>query len=231
MEYHQYNIVTKLCENRCEREQAFRLTYDVYLRAGLTTPLLSEMRVLRHHLLDETSIIIAKYGESVISTLTLIKDTAFGLPLESLFADEIETMRLDKLCLSEISCLVSHAPFLNTQQKFKLLIQMFGLVIQLAAYKGVDRLLLVVHPKHGRLYQRLLGCEPISDTKTYDSVNGKPGVLYSHDLSQSHYPMMKQIYATKYPPEELNGTLMTEFEKQYFTKAMSHTTPYVVSID
>ena len=85
--------VMRVSETRGERESAFRLVHRAYREAGLTEDNPMQMRVMKHHLLDTTDVLVAKRNEDVCFTVSLVRDGLCGLPAESLFSREVQAMR------------------------------------------------------------------------------------------------------------------------------------------
>ncbi|MEI2768856.1 MAG: hypothetical protein V9E86_10325 [Nitrosomonas sp.] len=139
--------------------------------------------------------------------------------MESLFADEVEQMRAAGVRLAEVSCLASNMASENKRKRFDSLVKMISLLFQSARRRGIDRLLLAVHPKHARAYERLFGMVRCSDVRAYAAVRGNPAVLCMHDfaeLDQKRYPLYDQIYGPSYSPWQLDGTIMSDSEKEYY---------------
>ncbi len=212
-------LVMKVANQPYERQQAFALCHDVYCRSGLTPADRSGIRVMRHHLADATSVLIASVRQDVVFTVTLVGDGDYGLPMESLFGDEVEEMRRAGIRLAEVSCLASSIDSSNKRVRFESLVKMISLLIQSARRRGIDRLLLAVHPKHAKVYERLFGCVRCSGVKSYAAVQGNPAILCMHDfaeLDRQRYPLYDQIYGPTYSPWQLDGTKMRESEKDYY---------------
>jgi hypothetical protein len=216
--------VMKVAEWRSERAAAFQLLHRAYLQAGLTFENEMQMRVTKFHLVDTTDLLVAKRNADVEFTATLVRDGQLGLPVESLFADEVAAMRSAGMKLAEVSCVASGVGE-DKRQRFETLVKMIGLTIHAARRRGVGRLLLAVHPRHARLYQRLFGCVPCSEVKQYAAVQGNPALLCAHDfaeLDRRRYPLYNQIYGDYYRPWQLDGTRMTDEEIEFFQRAVHH---------
>jgi hypothetical protein len=210
----------KVAETRTERERAFRLVYDVYRDAGLMAANRSQMRVTKHHLLETTDVLIAKNDSDIVFTISSIRDGAYGLPLESIFAEEVNAMRAEGLSLAEVSCVASHVPTSNKKLRFDILVKMMSIMAQQAQRNRVDRLLLAVHPRHAKIYQRLFGCKILSGEKSYAAVEDNPAVLCSHDFAElelERYPLYEAIQGPQYDPWQLAGTRMSDDELAYFS--------------
>lgn len=211
--------VLKVTDRHSERDQAFQLAHKVYRRAGLTDENRVGKRVMRHHLLDTTDVLIAKLNGEVSFTVSLVGDGDLGLPMESLFPQEVDNMRLQGIRMAEVSCLASSIDPEKKRLRFDTLVGMISLLIQTARNRGIDRLMLAVHPKHAKVYERLFGCVRCSDVKEYAAVRGNPAVLCYHDfaeLDKKRYPLYDQIYGPVYAPWQIAGAPMSKAEKIFF---------------
>lgn len=214
----------KVSEHQSEREAAFRLLHQAYYRAGLTGDEACGMRVLKHHMSDQTDVMVAKRNGEVVFTMSLVRDAEYGMPLESLFTEEVQAMRAQGIRLAEVSSLASDNSLESKTEQFALLVKMISLTLQAARRRGVQRLLLAVHPRHARVYQRLFGCVICSEVREYAAVEGNPAVLCMHDfaeLDQKRYPLYEQVYNPQYDPWQLDGAKMSEAEKWYFGQAVA----------
>ena len=85
----------KWAETRDELAKIFRLVYEEYDRSGyIDNGDPSHMLFCIHHLLPETAVLLMKYNENIISTLSLVADCKqFGLPMDALYRDELDELR------------------------------------------------------------------------------------------------------------------------------------------
>jgi hypothetical protein len=214
----------QVSETRAEREDAFRLVHRAYREAGLTDDNLMQMRVMKHHLLDTTDVLVAKRNEEVRFTVSLVRDGDCSLPAESLFRSQISAMRSAGVKLAEVSCVASDCAEDSKKQRFETLVKMISLTIHVARRRGVERLLLAVHPRHAKLYQRMFGCMPVTDVKEYDAVRGNPAVLCVHDfaeLDRKGYSLYEEVYNSRFSPWQMDGPRMSDDEKKFLRKALA----------
>ncbi|WP_147869031.1 N-acyl amino acid synthase FeeM domain-containing protein [Stieleria maiorica] len=210
-----------VCQSTDDRSEAFSLVHRMYLRTGLTGDNVQGMRVIPHHLLDTTDVMVSRRDGVVDFTVTLVRDGELGLPAESLFPAEIDSMRSCGVKLAEVSCMASQCDRLTQRERLDMLVKMMSLTVRVARRRGVDRLLLAVHPRHAKAYQKMFGCIPCTDVKRYDAVEGNPAVLCLHDfarLDRERYLFYDRIYGTEHEPWKLDGPRMTSAEKEYFKK-------------
>ncbi|RMF85183.1 MAG: hypothetical protein D6739_04855, partial [Nitrospirae bacterium] len=157
---------------------ALRLVHDSYVALGLMDPHPSGLRLLPHHLLPETRVFLAREGDEVVATLTLIPDSEVGLPLDAAYRREADALRLAGRRVAEISCLALAARY----RRHDLLLHLFRLMHVYARHAGLDDLCVVVAPKHGRFYQHILLFEELGHYTELPHLNGAPARLYRQDL-------------------------------------------------
>jgi N-acyl amino acid synthase FeeM len=213
-------ITYKVAGCREEREAAFRLVYDAYTQADLMEANSFRMRVTPFHLLPTTDVFIAMHGGEVILTLSLIGDGEFGVPMESIYCDEVGKLRQQGNYFGEVSCLADRRQHLP--DFMPVFVNLSGLLIQHARHNGMDQLLIVVHPRHERFYGRMLGFERMAGERTYPTVCDKLAVACSHDfgrLDRLNYPLYDQIYGVTYSPWQLMPQPMLVDDREYFCPA------------
>ena len=66
------------------------------------------------------------------------------------------------------------------------LIKVMGFMAQRAKRRGIDELLITVHPHHVKFYQRFIGFELFGKERPYESVLDKPAVALALDLNLLH---------------------------------------------
>ena len=156
-------------------EECFRLVYRAYRRAGLVAPNSFEQRLTYHHLLDSTDVFATWLGDEIVSTVSMIGDGDMGLPLEKMFPVEVQSLRGLRLRMAEIGSLAdrreSPSRFLAT------LLDMMHLVTQAARHRGYDGIVAAVHPRHAKLYCRLMPFQQIGSELSCDYANGHPAVF------------------------------------------------------
>ena len=165
---------------RCQMglSQAFSLVYHNYLEAGLVEPNPAQARVLPQHALSSTEVFVAKIRNEVFGTATLVRDSALGLPMESIYAREIADRRDQHVHLAEVSCLADRRSTTSRRS----LIDLMVFTIQCAKLRGVDNMLIAVHPRHVKFYINYLGFHVFAGLRTYDAVRGNPAVGLCLDL-------------------------------------------------
>ena len=78
-------LILKIAETKEELEACFKLLHDAYVGSGFMQPHPSGMRVTVYHALPTTTTLCAKFDGEVVGTISLIRESVFGFPLQSIF--------------------------------------------------------------------------------------------------------------------------------------------------
>ena len=175
------DIECRIGSSREELFAAFHLVYEQYLRSGLMQPnRLSDA--------DHSLPLAAEHG-GPCRLGRRDRDLhherrarrGVGFADGERLSEEVACLRLRGLSLAEVSCLADKQDPAEKSQSA--LFQLMPLVAQLAYRRGVDQLLIAVHPRHARFYRRFLGFDVIAEERTYGQVCGKPAVALAMDLN------------------------------------------------
>ncbi len=212
-------IEYKIASTRWDREGAFRLLYRAYRRAGLMKPNSQKMRVTPYHLLPTTSVMVARYANQIISTLSLIEDGQLGLPMEQTFAEEVHERRQQGLLLAEASCLADR----RTEMKryFPVFVRLCRLMAQFARSRGIDQVLIAVHPRHVRFYTQYLAFDQIASERPYPAVQNHPAVALSLDLKRlviDRPTNYERFFTAPIHAHQLQPQPMSASERSYFLR-------------
>jgi hypothetical protein len=211
------DIQIKVASTRRERHDAFELVYNAYRRAGLCAESHCGMRYTPYQLLKTTDIIIATLRGEMISTLSLVRDSEMGLPMEDVYDDEVTARRAAGAHVAEISCLADRRQ--GPVRFFDLFRDMCRLTAQLAWHLGVDELLAAVHPSHTAFYRRYLAFEPMGERRDYPTVCGNPAMalcLNFAKASQDHPQRWREFFGERLPNDVLVHSPISVVDREYF---------------
>jgi hypothetical protein len=220
----------RVASSRVEREGAFRLAYRCYVRAGLCGPSASGMRATPYQLIPSTDVFIADLHGEVISTLSLVRDGALGLPLEAIYPAEVHTRRSAGMRIAEVSCLADRRK--SEARFFGMFCDLARVMVQMANREGIEQLLIAVHPRHASIYRRAMGFEQIGDNRDYPAVNGNPAVALCLDFArvQRERPdIWERFVGAPLPPWCLEAQPISGEDRRYFLK-LSHGSPEADSV-
>jgi hypothetical protein len=216
------DIAIKVAATREELAGAFRLAYQSYLRAGLCNPCAEELRITPYQLLPTTEVIVAELRGEIISTLSLVRDGALGLPLEAVYPDEVRQRRAAGLKLAEVSCLADRRK--DIARFFPLFAELARLMMHLAERDAVDQLLIAVHPRHARMYTRAMAFKQVGDDRGYPAVNGNPAVLLCLDLEETKQhaaDIWRTFVGEPLPRSIVAPRPIAEVDRRYFAELAS----------
>lgn len=193
----------KIASCREDWRGAFRLIYDRYVEAGLAQPNPYRMRATPFQLLPSTEVFLATQGRRVVGTVSLVCDGELGLPCEAIYDEEISWLRSQGLYLAEVSCLADEH---GERRSPATAMRLMSLMAQCARERGVNQLLIAVHPRHARFYERFTAFRPIGGLRTYHAVCDRPAVALALDLDHAaveHPELYEKFFGRPFPDEVL----------------------------
>jgi hypothetical protein len=169
------SLVLKLATNPMEYEKSFTLAHDIYTRIGVMEKNESRMRVSIYNMLPTTKLLVLKKNEEILSSITIIEDSEFGLPSDEIFSAELKLLRTGNKKLFEASCFVSSDSLKKNNSKYAL--EICRKTIEYCAQNQADYLIMGANPEYKKFYERILGFEFITEERCYSKVNNFPSIL------------------------------------------------------
>ncbi|MEO8187744.1 MAG: GNAT family N-acetyltransferase, partial [Burkholderiaceae bacterium] len=105
-------LMLKIADTKEELEACFRLLHDAYVVSGFQKPDSSGMRATIYHALPTTTTLCAKYEGEVVGTMSLIRESAFGFPMQTVF--DLQAVRAKGGNIAEVSALAVHPKYRRT---------------------------------------------------------------------------------------------------------------------
>jgi len=102
-------ITLKQAETEEEIRQALNIVHDSYVELEYMDPTESQLRFSKFHALPTTVILVAKWEDEVIGTLSIIPDSALGLPADMTWS--LDKFRKNGKVIAEISSLAIKKDF------------------------------------------------------------------------------------------------------------------------
>src|SRR5208282_5507403 len=218
-------IYVKIASERKEWEEAFRLVTANYQAAGYEPLNANTIRFTRHHALPDTRVFVAKVEGRVVFTFTLVPDNSvLGLPMESIYSDEIQELRQSGRRLAETICLAEDG--LSQREFLNAFMTMIRVMKQYHVRQGGDSWVMSCNPRHRNFYTKKLGYQPFGALRSYDAVQGAPAEAYllDQDIMQANAPKgYQEIFGEDLPPQVLTGPAMPRHLVQYFASRSSQT--------
>lgn len=188
-------LVLKIAQTKEELEACFRLLHDAYVGSGFMKPDPSGMRVTIYHALPTTTTLCAKFDGEVVGTISLIRESVFGFPLQSIF--DLHEIREKKGRVAEVSALAVHPKFRKTGGVILFPLMKF-MYEYCTTFFDTRHLVIAVNPNRIEMYESLLFFERLTENEVenYDFANGAPAVGASVDLHVAP-EIFKRVYGKK----------------------------------
>jgi N-acyl amino acid synthase FeeM len=159
---------------RHQLRTAFELVYDRYYQEGLTAWNQHGLRLIPHQLLDTSWVLLAQRGQTCLGTLSLVEDGAMGLPMEQLYPAEVWKLRQNHTRVAELACFALRDQ--SAAESMSVLRALLQAACEIGFREKLDELVICVHPRRGRFYERYLGFEPLGPYRCCPWVCGQPAV-------------------------------------------------------
>lgn len=176
----QVNIAT----TQEELEKAYSLLHGCYVGTKLMAPDPSGLRCNFFSFLPNTTTVVAKIGKDVVGTVSLIKDSAFGLPSDKDFQTENDQLRMDGHQLVEVSSLAIDPEFRKKGHVISLNLMKY-LQHYTTHYMGCTTVTCVVHPRAKDFYSAFWGFTASKKVVKYKFVNDALGVQSFGNITDS----------------------------------------------
>ena len=204
-----------LATDRDSLEQALRLQHDQYVAQGYMDSHPSGWRLSLHNGLPSTQVFVARDGDRVVATMTLIVDSPLGLPMDEIYADELRLLRGERRDLAEVSGLAVDPDYQRSGVAILLrLIRM--LVIYSIEKAHISDLCIAINPHHAMFYRKAFHFQIIAGLKQYRKVNGAPAVALRLDLALARslirevregHPMLREVYSFLFSPRNVEPVM------------------------
>lgn len=191
----------KIAETKEELEACFAVLHDAYVDSGFMKPDPSGMRVTIYHALPTTTTLCAKYDDEVVGTISLIRESALGVPLQKIF--DLNSVREKEGYIAEVSALAVHRKFRKTGGSILFPLMKF-MYEYCTTFFDTRHLVIAVNPSHIEMYESLLFFKRLTANmvESYDFVNGAPAIGATLDLKEA-LDVFKKTYSSKPPRRNL----------------------------
>lgn len=191
--------VIKWAETTDELEGAFKLVYDEYVKLGyIQDPIPTHIFFNIYNLLPNSAALVIKCGDVVISTLSRVRDDEhFGLPMDSVYHEELDGLRGQERRLCEFCALATS----GTSRNRNLFMYLFRSMYLNAISTGMNDICIMVNPRHVAFYKAILLFEDLGPERLYPRL-GQPAVALRLNLDTSEQ-RLKEAYRDCEPERNL----------------------------
>jgi hypothetical protein len=160
-------VTFKIASSEAEMAGAFALLQESYERRGIVSE--GQMRLQIINLLPSTTTFIARKGDQILATLSLIEDSDLGLPIEKVHKSEVAGVRQLFRKVAEVGSLAVRPDM----RRSGLSIMLYNMMYRWARYwRHVDDLLIAVHPSARFFYRNILLFHSLGPVQSYTGLRG-----------------------------------------------------------
>ena len=202
------NVTVKFASERQEWEEAFKIVATAYKSRGYEVASSKLLRFTPFHALPDTHTLVAKRDGHVVATLGIVLDNQMlGLPMESIYNEEIANLRQEGRRIVETTCLADTG--LGIREFMTIFVALIRLHFQYHTSQGGDTFAITVNPRHKSFYQKILGFVPLGPLRSYGCVQDAPAEalwLDNAGLKLRAPRMYEEIYGEDLPSQALVPT-------------------------
>lgn len=196
------SFTIEIARSEGDLESAYRLLHDCYVANKLMNPHPSGLRCNLYTFLPHSTVIVAKYGGKTVGTVSLIRDSIWGLPSDKDYLAENNRLRREGNKLVEVSALAVSKAFRGSGNAVSLLLMKY-LYNYTFRFLNSDCLVCTVHPRAEDFYKALWHFDRNGKVVRYQFVQGALAVHLSMEIS----PEKQQQIIASYPSANVNQNL------------------------
>src|SRR5690606_14492473 len=132
-------------------ETAWGMVYDAYRAVGFVRPNRFGLHACCELIGPETAVIVGRIGGLPVNTITAVGDGPEGLPLDAVYNDELEKLRLQGRRMVEIGMFADRRP--DSDNSFHALLELMRYAFWFGACLGITDYICGIPPHRARMYQ------------------------------------------------------------------------------
>lgn len=187
------HITFKIAETENEIKEALQIVHDSFVDLNYIDPNDAKMRFSKFHALPTTVIVVAKWQDEVIGTMTIIPDSAFGVPCDQTW--DLSRFRKNGKLLAEISSLAIKKNF--RLRRGKLLLPLCRYILEFSwKYLQVDYLIIATTVEVEAFYTDIILFKKTtaSNGQAHNLVKGNPSACCYLELGEPLIKRHKRVF-------------------------------------
>ncbi len=169
-----------VARNLDEVLEAWSLVYEMYRDTGLIDVNPRSVHFVRQAISSNTAVILARRDGEVTGTISTYTDSVAGLPLDRVYAQELNELRQRGRRLLEVGLLAERRE--GPARPMREMLMLMGFPFHYARHLGYHDVVIGVHPHHVRFYTHVLGFQVQGPMRTYAVVKDHLVVLLRLDV-------------------------------------------------
>ena len=220
------------CATNLEQVQAaWQLVYERYSQMGLINRNRFGIHAVPGAVGKHACVIWGPDGASVGHTMTLFRDNSMGLALDSVYAQELDSLRQAGRRLLEVGMLADRRE--SAARGIGALFSMMRWAIYYGLHTDLTDIVIGVHPRHAAFYMRCYGFEEFAAPTDYPLVRNNPVVglrlrlreMLANDVlprglaDARDNPIPAGAFSDRFAfdPAQLRGSLIANFLKDRYS--------------
>lgn len=175
--------------------EAWQLVYQLYRRIDIINENPIGLHTSMHAVFPNTSVVLGQLNGEVVSTMSVMHDSDYGLPLDRVYSRQLNMLRRLGRPLIEVGLLADRRE--KAGRALSAVMEMMRHTVWNAYYQQAD-IVCGVHPHHADFYIKAFGCDVIGPVLLYPTVRNRPVVLLrldiQHQLTQQKLPRCLHQY-------------------------------------
>lgn len=202
------------CAQRLEQVlMAWGLVYRRYVDMGLVDENPVGIHTVPEAIGEDVCVVYQALRGEVVTTVTVIADSADRLPLDSVYGEALNDLRHQGRTIAEIGLMADRRR--EIQRAAGALFEIMCCAGYYALHLHYSDIVVGVHPHHVAFYRRCFGFEVLDEQKQYPTVNHHPVVplcLQVRDMFEQSKPPPGFRHAHDYPVSAENFIHRFKFE-------------------
>ncbi len=158
---------------------SWQLVYRSYRQLNLIDENPYEIFTVPQAVHADSAVFFGQVGSSVAYTMTAYHDGPLGLPLDSVYQNELDRLRRQGRSLLEVGLFADRR--VEMKRQIDTLLDLMRYATYFGLCGGSRDAVVGVHPRHAAFYRRFLGFQAIGPVKDHPKVNDAPVVLLHLD--------------------------------------------------
>ncbi len=201
-----------MARSRYEVFAAWNLVYRVYLASGFINESARRLHAAPQMFSERARVFLKHVRGLPRATVSAVLDGPRGLPMDDCYGRELDALRARGRRMFEVAHFAD-AGQLPGQEPDRAgvassLETLTGLAFQFGRAAGCDDLIIGVHPRHARFYERAWGFEQEGEPSTCSAVRHRPVTLLRLDW--------RAALAQPTPPRMLKAAVQQALDASYF---------------
>ncbi|WP_239373752.1 GNAT family N-acetyltransferase [Snodgrassella gandavensis] len=167
------NIKIKFASTSDEFFEAMWLIHREYVCKGLIISEQKQPYFSLYLIIPNNRLLIALDGERIIGTISLIKDSPIGVPMDNVHMNETVFLRKKGVKFAEIGSFAIDSEYQHQGIALLLYKAIFSYICQ---YKNIEYILAAVHPRVAKIYKNLFKFEQVGEIQEYSTLNNAQSV-------------------------------------------------------